>query len=432
MFEKFYYADPCKIEEVYPELWDFATLVTLEEYAYMQDTIILPPQSTDKNVLSTPAFPKFMLYETEEDYMQHEGWKEYNQLWNMDVEELKKEKPLWWTFLKNETLKKKKIKDNDIRMIMCTDPVYTRMGASFEQDQNARMKQHTETHQAQVGWSPFYGGLDRRLKRLQKNKDQFIEMDWTRYDGTIPTELFFHIKMIRWFFISQAYKTKENLDRYMWYVENLMNKLVLLPTGEITVIKKGNPSGQISTTTDNNMVNTWLTAFEVAFQYKKKNGRVPTLMEYKENVDSICYGDDRLLAVNSGWLEYDTTLLPNMYKNIFGMWVKPENIKIQNTLENLSFCGLVFHLTKSGFMGIPNVNKILSTIEFPVRKLPDLLALWGKLTSLRLLCEYADSKVKDYLEVQLARVREHAEAEGIELPEVPMTFYSQIWTGGPK
>lgn len=211
-----------------------------------------------------------------------------------------------------------------------------------------------------------------------------------------------------------------------------MNKVVLLPTGEITLIRKGNPSGQISTTTDNNMVNTFLTAFEIAYLHKKQKGYIPTLAEYRQNVDSLCYGDDRLLAVDKKFLQYDHTIIPSMYKNIFGMWVKPENIKVKDTPDGLSFCGMTLCKVANAWYGVPNVEKILSTLEFPVRKLPDVQALWGKLVSLRILCEYASEEVKDFLDLQILKIEEYCSSEKLALPEVPKGFFTAIWTGGPK
>nr|QKN88808.1 MAG: RNA-dependent RNA polymerase [Astroviridae sp.] len=428
MFEKFYYSMPDQIEEKYQHLWDFATSVVLKEYGYMQDSVVTPIISTTKNMDSTPAFPKFLKYSTERDYVENNGWMEYVKIWNTNPDELKR--VLWWTFLKNETLKEEKVKNNDIRMIMCTDPVFTRYGAAFEEHQNNLMKERTETHQAQVGWSPFYGGLNQRLDRLSRFPN-YKEIDWTRFDGTIPLEVFRHIKNIRFFFLSETYKTPENRARYKWYTHNLMYKVTLLPTGEVTLISRGNPSGQISTTTDNNMINTFLTAFEVAYFYYERTGKVPTVRDYYQNVDSICYGDDRLLSVSDDF-NYDATRLPEMYKTIFGMWVKPSNIKESRCLEGLSFCGLTIIKALSNYYGVPNVNKILSTLEHPVRKLPDVTALWGKLISLRILCEFAPEYTKDFLDSQILRVKEFCQKENIQLPEVGKFFFKTIWLGGPK
>lgn len=430
IFEKFDYGEACEIEKEHTDLWDFATNVVLKEYAYMEGSIVLSPIQTEKNMESTPAFPKFLLYDSESDYVADKGWGEYIELWNMKQSD--RRRPLWWVFLKNEVLKKKKIADDDIRMIMCTDPTFTRFGAAFDQHQNSLMKGMTETHHAQVGWTPFFGGLDQRVKRLETRGNQFVELDWTRYDGTIPVEVFSHIKNIRWHFHANEYKSWDNWQRYQWYVSNLINKVALLPTGEVTYIKKGNPSGQISTTVDNNMVNTFLTAFELAYLYKKQHGKIPTVKEYYDNVDMLIYGDDRLLSVNRNFVTYEHELIPEMYKKIFGMWVKPENIKVSTKPEGLSFCGLTIIKKGPFYYGIPNVDKILSTLENPVRKLPDIQSLYGKLISLRILCEYADEDTRQYVEEQIYRVKEHCLAEGIDLPKVGPDFYKNIWTGGPK
>nr|QJI53426.1 MAG: RNA-dependent RNA polymerase [Astroviridae sp.] len=422
MFDKFHYAKPMEnIKKSFKDFWDFAMIITFWEYYYMMGSLLTPIIATNKNMESTPGFPKFLYFDSEKDYLSACGNKEYIEVWNMN----KRPKPLWWSFLKMETLKKKKIQEGDIRMIMCTDPVYTRFGAVFEEDQNQRMKQRTETNQAQVGWCPFFGGLDKRLKRLEQKNGVYVEMDWTRFDGTIPNEVFRAIKEMRWYFLSEDVKTPENRQRWEWYVDNLCDKLVLLPTGDVTRIKRGNPSGQISTTTDNNMVNTFLTAFEVAFLYYAKHQKIPDVGWYYANVDSICYGDDRLLTLPEGY--YNNDLVIEMYKNIFGMWVKPENVKVSETLEGLSFCGFTFHHDGSQWVGVANHEKMLSSLLEPVKRLPDIESLWCKLVSIRLMCENSPSHVKDYLDRQIWRVETFCRNVDITLPDLPASFYSMLW-----
>lgn len=426
MFEKFFYCDPSNFIDEYAESVIFCDQITIREHSYMDNSVITPIFATSKNVDSTPGYPKFLVFDTEEDYLSTFGWREYIDVWN-DKDTLN-HRPLWWCFLKNEVLKKTKVQSNDIRMILCADPVFTRIGACYEQDQNNRMKQYTETKKAQVGWTPFFGGINRRIERLCKIQNpQFVELDWTRFDGTIPKELFWRIKQMRFFFLSERFRTSENKARYDWYVKNLLEKLILLPTGEVCHIKKGNPSGQYSTTVDNNMVNVWLTAFEISYLYYVQKGELPSVSDYERNVDFLCYGDDRLLAVSKDFVTYDPGKVITMYKNIFGMWVKPENIKTSDSVEGLSFCGMTLVKTSKGFVGIPNVDKILTTLSDPVRKMPDVSALWGKLVSLRILCENCDNFVKDYLDKQIENVKEFSISEGIELPEVGPNFFSRIW-----
>nr|AXG21615.1 non-structural polyprotein [Avian astrovirus] len=422
-FEKFDYGDPVNFEQDYPELTAFADAAVLAEVGYMEGSQIIPIQETNKNMDSTPGFPKMLDFDSEREYLETHGMREY-----IDTQAGEQTgKPIWWCFLKNEILKEKKVNDDDIRIITCSDPVITRLGAAFDTSQNEKMKERTETHHAQVGWTPFFGGLDRRVKRITSNgRTKILELDWTRFDGTIPVQLFQRIREIRKFLLSK--KSRKRYGKLLdWYNRELTDRITLLPTGEVTHVKKGNPSGQFSTTVDNNLVNEWLTAFEFGFQYMNFNGTVPTVKEYRENVDFLCYGDDRLLAYNPTFVNYDPQQTIDMYKNIFGMWVKPENIKLFDTPTGSSFCGFTLVRPHGKWVGVVNVNKLLQSLKTPTRRLPDLESLWGKLVSLKIMCYHSDPEAVSYLSRQIKRVEDYARSEGIQLPEVGPDFYRKIW-----
>nr|QPB10691.1 MAG: non-structural polyprotein [Neva virus] len=424
-FEKFDYGEACNFIEDYPEHCAFADACLLTECGYMEGSRVIPIQETQKNMESTPAFPKMLDFDTEKEYLEEHGFSEYVEI--QTSADTIHHKPLWWCFLKNEILKEKKVADDDIRIISCSDPVFTRLGAAFDSDQNARMKERTETHHAQVGWTPFFGGLDRRIKRItSNNRTKILELDWTRFDGTIPVLLFQRIREIRKFFLTKRSRQKYGklLD---WYNNNLTDRITLLPTGEVTHIKKGNPSGQFSTTVDNNMVNEWLTAFEFCWLYEYTHGKIPTVQEYRANVDFLCYGDDRLLAFNPSFVIYDTEEVIRMYKEVFGMWVKPENIKLFDSPTGSSFCGFTFVKPHGKWIGVVNTNKLLTSLRTPVRRLPDIESLWGKLVSLKIMCYHSDPDAVSYLTEQIKRVEEYAKAEGIQLPEVGPDFYRRLW-----
>nr|QKN88920.1 MAG: RNA-dependent RNA polymerase [Astroviridae sp.] len=422
-YEKFEYGKAKYLPDEDTELVNFADTCVLAELSYMNGSRVIPIQTTTKNTHSTPAFPKMLQFETEEEYLQECGMQEYIEAFAS--EETLKHRPLWYCFLKNEILKEKKVKDGDIRVITCSDPVFTRIGASLDSVQNTRMKARTETHHAQVGWTPFKGGLHRRLRRLEK-KNVYIEMDWTRFDGTIPPWLFVRARMLRWFLMHPNDRRKYG-DMARWYTKNLINRITAFPTGEVTLVRKGNPSGQFSTTVDNNIVNEWLTAYELGKLYRKQHGRLPTVSEYRNNMDMLCYGDDRLLAVNNTFVEYNCEEVIKLYKEDLGMWVKPENIKSSTTLEGLSFCGFTFKKVNGQWFGAMTANKLLQSLNTPVRQLPNVEALWGKLVSLRILLQHSDQSQVKYLEDQIKKVEEYCKAEGIDLPEVGPDFYRTIW-----
>nr|QPB10706.1 MAG: non-structural polyprotein [Carnarvon virus] len=423
-FEKFSYGNKTPLTVSDPELDDFATRALLKEISYMEDSRTTPIVCTTKNLESTPGFPKMQVYDTEKDYIFAHGMSEYVD----SLHEFKDKRPLWYCFLKNEIIKEKKIKEQDIRVITCADPVFTRIGAFLDQDQNTRMKENTETHHAQVGWTPFFGGIHQRLQRITSSgRTLVVELDWTRFDGTIPNWLFRKVRLLRWFLVNHEERAKW-YPLAKWYTRNLLHRYTLFPTGDVTLITKGNPSGQYSTTVDNNLVNEYLTAAEIGYLYRKQHGHLPTVEDYRKNVDFLCYGDDRLLAINPQFCHYSHEDVISFYEQQIGMWVKPENLKTFEGPEGSSFCGFTFFKVNGVWVGAMNADKILQSLKTPVRSLPDIESLWGKLISLRILLAHSDKKHRNYLDEQIARVETYARAEGIELPEVGPNFYNQIWS----
>lgn len=383
-FEKFYYAEPVDFFRDYPELCAFADLAFKKHFSFLQDTRVVHITATEKNLDSCPAYPKLCWYSSEREFLEEQMWapyiKEFARI-DKKVKDGKGPRVLWYCFLKKEVLKAQKIKDGDIRQILCADPIYSRIGACFEQHQNQLMKEMTDVSSGQCGWTPFEGGFKAVCERLQEKKGVFIEFDWTRFDGTIPTPLFLHIKKLRWSFINE--QQRERYGRmYRWYCRNLVDRYVVMPSGEVTRQKRGNPSGQISTTMDNNMVNYWLQAFEWAWF----NG--PDFEKFGE-FETVIYGDDRLSAWSRVPDDF-STLASDMYRRVFGMWVKPEKVKVSPQLEGLSFCGFTIG---PGFNPRPaEPFKLMASLLKPSKKLPDYLALHGKLLCYQILMHFVEDE----------------------------------------
>nr|UIT55508.1 polyprotein [Bovine astrovirus] len=415
-FEKFTYAEPSRFWELHPDECAFADKQWRKHYNFLEDTRVMHITATEKNIDSTPGYPKCELHDSERDYLECNGWAPYIREFKR-VDSGAQPRVLWYCFLKKEQLKKEKIKDGDIRQIICPDVIYSRIGAALEQHQNNLMKKNTDTSSGQCGWTPFFGGFAEKMRRLDRNK--IIEFDWTRFDGTIPRALLKHIKDLRWEKIN-----KQHRERYRhvheWYVHNLLTRYVLMPTGEVTIQRRGNPSGQISTTMDNNMVNYWLQAFEFAFLNKGKD--IETLWN---DYDTIVYGDDRLTSSPSVPDDYVPRVVA-MYKDVFGMWVKPEKVKVTDTIIGASFCG--FTVGKN-YQPVPsNPEKLWASLVTPCQKLPDEFALYGKLLSFKILMHNSeDHPFKDYIEKCIAAL-EH----GRSLPKITDEQLDRLWRGGPK
>nr|BAS29619.1 ORF1ab [Bovine astrovirus] len=415
-FEKFKYAEPSKFWELYPEECKFADHQWRKHYNFLEDTRVIHITATEKNVDSTPGYPKCELHDSERDYLERHGWAPYIREFKR-VDAGDKPRVLWYCFLKKEQLKKEKIHDGDIRQIICPDVIYSRIGAALEQHQNNLMKKSTDESSGQCGWTPFFGGFERKMRRLDKNK--IIEFDWTRFDGTIPRALLKHIKDLRWEKIN-----KEHRERYRhvhdWYVENLLTRYVLMPTGEVTIQRRGNPSGQISTTMDNNMVNYWLQAFEFAYINKGKD-----IHSLWDSYETIVYGDDRLSSSPCVPDDYIERVV-KMYKDVFGMWVKPEKVKVTDTIIGASFCGFT---VGQNYQPVPtNPEKLWASLVTPCQKLPDEFALYGKLLSFKILMHnYDEHPFKEYIEKCLAALE-----RGRSLPKITDEQLDRLWRGGPK
>uniref|UniRef100_A0AAU7E2F1 Non-structural polyprotein 1AB n=1 Tax=Rousettus bat astrovirus TaxID=3141900 RepID=A0AAU7E2F1_9VIRU len=385
--------------------------------------------NTDKNTDSTPAWPLCEDYKTEADYLLERGFGDYI---TEAAEIFSGAEPdvLWLLFLKKEILKTKKVREADIRQIVCTDPLYARIGLMFEQHQNHLMKTRTRRTFGQCGWTPFYGGFQNRVLRLvKKNPKFYVEFDWTRYDGTIPNQVFLRIKQFRFSCLARRFRTPNNRRVYDWYVRNLINRHVLMPSGEVTLQTCGNPSGQVSTTTDNNMVNTWLQAFE----FLEVNGlSVEQAQELWEDYDTLIYGDDRLTA---------TPILPDdyvprvvrLYHDVFGMWVKPEKVRVSVDPFGLSFCGFTIG---PGYAPIPTEpKKLLASFNTPLKKLPDVDTLYCKILCFCLLLHNLpdDDPVKVWCSDARFILAQHLRAMGRDPPvHVTRDMLDSLWSGGPK
>nr|UFA46027.1 nonstructural protein nsp1ab [Caprine astrovirus] len=415
-FEKFDYAKPSRFWEDHPDECRFADLQWRKHYNFLDGSRVIHITATDKNMDSTPGYPKCELHDSERDYLERHGWGPYiREFSRVDAGECPK--VLWYCFLKKEQLKKEKILDGDIRQIVCPDAIYSRIGAALEQHQNSLMKKHTADSSGQCGWTPFYGGFERTMRRLDKN--HVVEFDWTRFDGTIPRELLRHIKNLRWEKMDPSHRERYR-HVHKWYVDNLLTRYVLMPTGEVTIQRRGNPSGQISTTMDNNMVNYWLQAFEFAYLHRGKD-----IHALWREYDTVVYGDDRLNTTPVLPENYIERVV-SMYRDIFGMWVKPDKVKIHDGVVGASFCGFT---VGNHYQPIPtNPEKLWASLVTPCQKLPDDVALCGKLLSFKILMHNSeDHPFKEYVEKCLAAI-----GPSVGIPKFTDEQLDYLWRGGPK
>nr|UZX50331.1 ORF1b [Dicentrarchus labrax virus] len=433
MLDKFDYSQASERDE---ECWDIAMQILFEEYAYMDQSSVVPLNQTEKNTDSTPGFPKKIQYQTEKALIEQTGLEYYIHQLEMVHETGYRVQPLWYSFPKYEIIKTEKIQNNDIRMIMCTDPGFTRIGCMFDQNQNKAMKELTMTHEAQVGWSPFKQQLDQRMNRLLQKGGPVLEIDWTRFDGTIPAVVMEAVRETRKRYLELDEKQEKLLD---WYNKNLVRKFCVMPSGDVVHLEKGNPSGQISTSGDNCMANTFLTAYETSLWWKT-NGLKPTVEKVKDSYNSICYGDDRLTCYKAKTLVDGVVFdhvptedfLVRMYKEHFGMWVKPENVKIHETLEGASFCGMTLKKERGLWLGVYNVDKIIASVFTPKEILAGPVDYLCKMYSL-VICTINDGGTKArYLRNKLKEIKKWLREQDISFPDLSIQDLKDLWTRPQK
>nr|AYU58606.1 RNA-dependent RNA-polymerase [Eastern red scorpionfish astrovirus] len=255
------------------------------------------------------------------------------------------------------------------------------------------MKQQTIANECQVGWCPVKRGLDLRLNLMKKGRNWFTTVDYTRYDGTIPINVLSMIRELRAEFLDIDDDEKDLLSWVNW---NLLDKMVVLANGRVVKIAGGNPSGQVSTSVDNCLVNTYITAASNAEWYKENFGKYPTLPQLNAWTDQLVYGDDRIGS-------YDGSVLApppkdwvvKFFSDYFGMWVKPQNVVNRTTLEGLEFCGMRMHYDRnsSTWVGIYRTEKVKSSIVNPVKPASTPEIIKAKLASAKILLAYDDQAV---------------------------------------
>nr|AVM87153.1 ORF1b [Wenling rattails astrovirus 4] len=384
IFEKFNYAD-ANDEQLLE-----AQEVLFHEYDYMVGRGVVSFIDVDKNADSHPGYPARYIYEKEAEMIAEMGLEEYEHF--KVCFEKSDYNPLWYGFLKSETMKREKIDRQDIRLIACAPAQYTRLGATYEMKPNCALKRRTNTKQAQVGWRPIEGGFNRVIKRFDQCT-WMMEMDWTRYDGTIPTKVWDAVNQYR---IAAIATTPRERKIYAKYRASLSDRMTVLPTGDLVHMTKGNPSGQYSTSVDNCMCQTLLTFYETRDWIIHSTGETPTVKQVFDSHVTVSYGDDRL----TGWTDHGDYAycfpptkdwLVNYYKTKFGMWVKPENIRIQQERVGLSFCGMTVKEGNNGYVPIFRSPKLLSALATPSREVATLEELEAKVVSLAHLTAWDDT-----------------------------------------
>nr|AVM87138.1 ORF1b [Wenling banjofish astrovirus] len=364
-----------------------------------------PLDATTKPTDSNPGFPYLTRFQSEQELIDS-GNVDYERVF--DHLKHSPTRPLYYVFLKNELLKPDKIENQEIRAIYVMPADLCRTGFRFDQYLNDYLKNEAPFNGVGVGLSGLGDGPQAFATHLGKKKF-YYESDYKRYDGTVPSELMYHIRWLRTFGYDDL--TREQFNQLENYSIDLVEKMLVNPFGDVAIVNKGNPSGQPSTSIDNCLINLWLTNYVYHHLYGE---------EVAEQMNILTYGDDRIISTD---YEPDPHKEDLVLQTQFGMTIPPSSAIVSNKLEGLSFCGFRFRRSKSHWVADYKPDRILSGLRYPPNKVKDLEELYMRYLSAAIL--FAFSPVFDRIYTILKRLSRDT---GSLLPH--RGWFSFVNTGG--
>lgn len=175
------------------------------------------------------------------------------------------------------------------RVLQFPDDVYSTFGQAVMRRINHQLtKQNLRDRVIGIGLKLFGG----RYREFVSRWDKYpltMGLDFSGYDSTVPAIL------IEWSFavMRSLFPSDRIHDRiFAWLLATHLERPTLLPSGFVTVIKKGIPSGSPFTSVLGSLCNFFL--FGISFLRFQKESTLPgkLFMDF----DLIVYGDDSLFA----------------------------------------------------------------------------------------------------------------------------------------
>nr|AVM87192.1 ORF1ab [Wenling japanese topeshark astrovirus] len=318
----------------------------------------------------------------------------------------------WYAFFKNENIKPSKQDAHDFRVIVCPPAPFSRVQGMYDQDFNHFIKSVPGLLGSMVGFTPFGGSWNDYAKNLGGYK-WYAEKDFKRFDGSIPPVLLMAARKIRRLCYAAYVLDEEDHDRLDTIDRCLLNRVTVTTAGSVHFVRKGNPSGHVSTSIDNCLVNLILHHMMYAECYQNA--------PYKIYV----YGDDVLMASD---VKPDPELENAWCRERFGMELPADSFKISTTIVGLSFCGFFTETDGVGYFPVYKTDRILSGLVNPANRVPDFFTFYAKLLCITLLLWRSEYGEKLYDRLQMV-----TRLGGYWLP--PVRFFNDLVMyrgGGPK
>jgi len=208
-----------------------------------------------------------------------------------------------WTCLGGNSLKEElrtevKILDNSIRTFIPLGLDANAHGTRLFVDMNEKMyASHLKTASA-VGMSPLKGNWDKLYRKLNVFRNGYA-LDESQYDSSLRVFLMWGCAAFRWNMLADEFKTTANCNRIKTYYRNLINTVIVTPTGALVMKKTGNPSGSVNTITDNTLI--LYTLLSYAWIRTSRVSGKPEMQSYEafeEETAKALVGDDNTWTVS--------------------------------------------------------------------------------------------------------------------------------------
>lgn len=208
------------------------------------------------------------------------------------------------------------------------------------------------------GFNPYSGGFNRLAEKLLRKPYRGC-YDVSGWDKFLPL-----LKDIYSVLQKRCDIPENELEEFMWTVENTCRFCLRLRNGLVISKDYGNASGSGCTTRDNIFGHIIIFAAGLYSAYKRKNGEAPSFDLIRDQLVNL-YGDDNVFSVDEEFsLMTDETFLSEHLGN-YGLKLKFFFGGLNADLHTLSFLGASFKKMPSGlWYPMYDVERLATTMIY--------------------------------------------------------------------
>lgn len=280
--------------------------------------------------------------------------------------------PLYSCYDKAEFLPLMDLERDKIRTMFSPDLVELMWQKIFFQEQNESLKLACDSTWLKYGLVKQYGGFGRFIEEIGELPLRF-EGDISGWDRCVDVSDVYDIR-------TSCLDVPEEMQlKYFQVVLNILNSIVIFPTGDLVEMATGNRSGQNNTALDNSIKHIIIKFYQL-IRLRVDNGfDVPSYNELMQNVRMGIYSDDFLMSLDEKFFPFSlgevNELMVSTYLE-FGLVMKPSASFSTNSWglvdKNHSFLGSnpQWDVFFDAYLPVPRFGKVCSSIVYkPMSKI---------------------------------------------------------------